>query len=293
MAEFENRLDPKGLRRPALGRGLAALIPAASAPSREGVQTIPIERIRPERSQPRQRFDRPALEELASSIRQKGILQPILVRRDGTDFRLVAGERRWRAAQLAGLHEVPALVRDLSDGEVFEIALIENLQREDLDPIEEALAYQRLIEDRGLTQEQAAERVGKDRSTVANALRLLKLPDALRDALAAGTLSPGHGRALLVVTSEDRLLKLAQRVIDRQLSVRATERLARAANAPRRPADRPASNNSPNLVKVREDLQRALGVKVSLQARGGRGRIEIPFHSLDEFDRVLRLLLHR
>jgi ParB/RepB/Spo0J family partition protein len=142
MAEFENRLDPKGLRRPALGRGLAALIPAASAPSREGVQTIPIERIRPERS---------------------------LVRRDGTDFRLVAGERRWRAAQLAGLHEVPALVRDLSDGEVFEIALIENLQREDLDPIEEALAYQRLIEDRGLTQEQAAERVGKDRSTVANA----------------------------------------------------------------------------------------------------------------------------
>src|SRR5450755_561936 len=289
MSETDNRLDPKGLRRPALGRGLAALIPAAAAPSREGVQTIPIERIRPERGQPRQHFDRPALEELAASIRQKGILQPILVRRDGTDYRLVAGERRWRAAQLAGLHEVPALVRDLSDEEVFEIALIENLQREDLDPIEEALAYQRLIDERGLTQEEAADRVGKDRSTVANALRLLKLPTGLRDALAAGTLSPGHGRALLVVTAPERLLRLAQLVIDRQLSVRATERLARAENAPRPAASRAGGNNSPNVVKVREDLQRALGVKVSLRARGGRGKIEIPFRSLDEFDRILRI----
>jgi ParB family chromosome partitioning protein len=293
MSEADNRLEGKGLRRPALGRGLAALIPSAPAPSRDGVQTIAIERITPERGQPRQHFDRPALEELAASIRQKGILQPILVRRNGADYRLVAGERRWRAAQLAGLHEVPALVRDLSDGDVFEIALIENLQREDLDPIEEALAYQRLIEERGLTQEQAADRVGRDRSTVANALRLLKLPEALRDALAAGTLSPGHGRALLVVGSEERLLKLAQLVIARQLSVRATERLARAQKSLRPAADRGGSNISPNLVKVREDLRRALGVKVALRARGGRGTIEVPFRSLDEFDRILRVMLHR
>jgi ParB family chromosome partitioning protein len=288
----ENRLEERGVRRPALGRGLAALIPAAGTPALEGVQTIPIERIAPERGQPRQRFDRESLEDLAASIRQKGILQPILVRRSGADYRLVAGERRWRAAQLAGLHEVPAMVRDLSDGEAFEVALIENLQREDLDPIEEAEAYQKLIDERGLTQEQAADRVGKDRSTVANALRLLKLPTKLRDALAAGALSPGHARALLVVESEARQIKLGHLVISRQLSVRATERLARQAKVAGSTA-KPIASLSPNLARVREDLQRALGVKVALRARGGRGKIEIPFSSLDEFDRILRVVLKR
>jgi ParB family chromosome partitioning protein len=288
----ENRLEERGVRRPALGRGLAALIPAAGTPALEGVQTIPIERIAPERGQPRQRFDRESLEDLAASIRQKGILQPILVRRSGADYRLVAGERRWRAAQLAGLHEVPAMVRDLSDGEAFEVALIENLQREDLDPIEEAEAYQKLIDERGLTQEQAADRVGKDPSTVANALRLLKLPTKLRDALAAGALSPGHARALLVVESEARQIKLGHLVISRQLSVRATERLARQAKVAGSTA-KPIASLSPNLARVREDLQRALGVKVALRARGGRGKIEIPFSSLDEFDRILRVVLKR
>src|SRR5512141_21465 len=185
------------LKRPALGRGLGALIPGGSPAERKGVMNLGIEEIRPNRAQPRRHFDEAHIEELAESIRSKGVLLPVIVRRSSQGYVLVAGERRWRAAQKAGLRELPALVREVTESEAFELALIENIQREDLNPVEEAEAFQRLIDEHGLTQEKLAERVHKDRSTVANSLRLLRLPDAIKQALVAGALSMGHARALL------------------------------------------------------------------------------------------------
>ena len=174
----------KAMKRAALGRGLGALIRGVSAGERRGVVTVAIEEIRPSPGQPRRHFDDAHLEELGESIRSRGVLLPLLVRRDGDGYLLIAGERRWRAAQRAGLHELPVIVRDVTEPEAFEIALIENIQREDLNAVEEAEAYQRLIEHHGLTQEELAQRVGKDRSTIANAIRLLRLPDSIKEAVA-------------------------------------------------------------------------------------------------------------
>ncbi len=284
--------DNKGLRRPALGRGLAALIPQAAAlpGGVGGVLQIPIERVQPERGQPRKRFNGGALEELAASIRERGVLQPILVRRHGSDFRIIAGERRWRAAQKAGLQQVPAIVRELGDQESFEVALIENLQREDLDPLEEAEAFRQLCEGHGLTQEEAAARVGKDRSTVANAMRLLKLPSEVREALAKGDLEMGHARALLGVREESRLVKLSRLAIERKLSVREVERLARQERA-QKPA---AAEDISATVRREEDvLTRALGARVKIHARQGKGTIEVSFGSHEEFARLSGLLLRK
>jgi ParB family chromosome partitioning protein len=267
--EYDNKA-----RRPALGRGLAALI-----------------RLQPERNQPRKRFDASAIEELAASIRERGILQPILVRRAGTEYRIIAGERRWRAAQKAGLHQIPALVKDLGDEAAFEVALIENLQRQDLDPLEEAEAYRRLCEEHGLTQEEAAKRVGKDRSSVANAMRLLRLPQEIRAAIAAGELDMGHARALLAVRDEARLLKLGRLVIERGLSVREVERLARGD---RSVAGKPSkSEPSPTLRREEESLMRALGARVHILERKGKGTIQIDFSNHQEYARLSELLLHK
>src|ERR1041384_3715172 len=200
-------------RRPALGRGLGALIPGGSPAERKGVIQLGIEEIRPQRGQPRRHFDEAHINELAESIRSKGILLPLIVRRAETGYILVAGERRWRAAQKAGLRELPAMVREVSEKEAFELALIENIQREDLNPIEEAEAYKRLVEEHGLTQGDVAARVGKDRSTVTNALRLLRLPEAIKQAIVAGELSMGHARALLAIADEGDLRKAAEKVI--------------------------------------------------------------------------------
>ncbi|TMA15777.1 MAG: ParB/RepB/Spo0J family partition protein, partial [Deltaproteobacteria bacterium] len=202
-------MESKALKRPALGRGLGALIPGGSPSERKGVMNLGIEEIRPDRSQPRRHFDEAHIEELAESIRSKGVLLPLIVRRDSEGYVLVAGERRWRAAQKAGLRELPVMVREVSGKEAFEIALIENIQREDLNPIEEAGAYRRLIEEHGLTQEELAARVGKDRSTVANALRLLRLPEPIQRAVVSGELSMGHARALLAIHDEGDLRKAA------------------------------------------------------------------------------------
>ncbi|HUB05611.1 MAG TPA: ParB/RepB/Spo0J family partition protein [Myxococcales bacterium] len=283
--------DNKGFRRPALGRGLAALIPEA-APAGAPTTQLPIERIQPERTQPRKRFDGPALEELAASIRERGILQPILVRRHGSDFRIIAGERRWRAAQKAGLQQVPAIIRDLGDRDAFEVALIENLQREDLDPLEEAEAFRQLVEGHGLTQEEAAARVGKDRSTVANAMRLLRLPPEVREALARGDIEMGHARALLAVREEPRLLKLSRMVVRRRLSVREVERLTREE---RDGKDRAREKETPSASTRREEdaMTRALGARVRIHARQGRGRIEVAFSSHEEFARLSDLLLRK
>jgi ParB family chromosome partitioning protein len=278
------------LPRKALGRGLAALIPTAAptsaTASAPGLRSLPIERIHPSKSQPRKTFAQEPLAELAASIKEQGVLQPVVVRRRGDEYELVAGERRWRAAQLAGLQEVPALVKELSDAEALEVALIENIQRQDLDALEEAEAYGRLIRDHGMTQDEVAVAVGKSRVTITNSLRLLKLPEDILKMLADGRLTAGHARALMTVTSEPALLKLAHDVVARALSVREAERLARQAQAPA--AKKSGSpRKTPAESQVEEKLQRALGTKVRLKNRRGKGRIEVYFNSLDELDRLL------
>jgi ParB family transcriptional regulator, chromosome partitioning protein len=276
------------LRRPALGRGLAALIPEAAPPTRSGVMQLAIERIAPDPQQPRHQFKRESLAELAVSIRAQGVLQPILVRKSGEGYIIVAGERRWRAAQQAGLHDVPVLVREIAESAAFEIALVENLQREDLTALEEAEAYRRLIDEHGLTQDELAKRVGRDRSTIANALRLLRLPDEVKAAISSGALSMGHARALLALEDPARMTQLSRQVIALGLSVRAVEQLARGRRA-RRKGVAPASN--PNARALCESLMRALGTKVTLHGPGNTGTLQIHYSSLDELDRIVEKIL--
>jgi ParB family chromosome partitioning protein len=255
-------------RRPALGRGMAALLsnaapppsaPAAAAAPGRSILSLPVEAVVRNPDQPRKRFDEAKLEELAASIRQHGIVEPILVRREGGRYRILAGERRWRAAQRAGLKEVPALVREATDREAFELALVENLQRADLNAIEEAEAYEVLAADHGLTQEEIATRVGKERSTVANALRLLKLPEEVRDAVRGGELDMGHARALLGLGGADEMRRLAQRSIREGLSVRALEGLIRALV--KKPAKKGAPAESASTRDLSTRLQRHLGAR--------------------------------
>ena len=284
-------MESKALKRPALGRGLGALIPGGSPSERKGVMNLGIEEIRPDRSQPRRHFDEAHIEELAESIRSKGVLLPLIVRRDSEGYVLVAGERRWRAAQKAGLRELPVMVREVTGKEAFEIALIENIQREDLNPIEEAGAYRRLIEEHGLTQEELAARVGKDRSTVANALRLLRLPEAIQRAVVSGELSMGHARALLAIHDEGDLRKAAEKVIAEALSVRAVESLVQRLKSKRQPQRRRDGHGGAQLRHLVEKLQRKLSVKVQLKDKGGSGTLEIRYGSLAELDRVLAAIL--
>ncbi len=279
----------------ALGRGLSALIPQASVPVQgelppsTGIARIPVERIQRDPAQPRRTFDEAKLRELAESIRTQGVIQPVLVRRDGADYRLIAGERRWRAAQLAGLHDVPAVVRDVTAAEAFELALVENLQRTDLNPLEEAEGYRRLIQEFGLTQDQVGERVGRDRTSVANALRLLQLPDGVKELLASGALGMGHARALLGMGTGSALVEAAERIVREQLSVRETERIVRTARVPSAaPSRKPAGSTAARAVV--EDLQRRLGTKVRLEDRGGKGTLEIDFFSYEDLERILALL---
>lgn len=279
----------------ALGRGLSALIPQASVPVQgelppaAGIVRLPVEHILRDPAQPRKSFDEVKLRELAESIRTQGVIQPILVRRDGSDYRLIAGERRWRAAQLAGLHEVPAVVRDVTAAEAFELALVENLQRTDLNPLEEAEGYRRLIQEFGLTQDEVGERVGRDRTSIANALRLLQLPDGVKELLASGALGMGHARALLGMGSGPELVAAAERIVRDKLSVRETERLVRTSRtAAAAPSRRPAGSTAARAVV--EDLQRRLGTKVRLQDRGGKGTLEIDFFSYEDLERILALL---
>ena len=284
-------MESKALKRPALGRGLGALIPGGSPSERKGVMNLGIEEIRPDRSQPRRHFDEAHIEELAESIRSKGVLLPLIVRRDSEGYVLVAGERRWRAAQKAGLRELPVMVREVTGKEAFEIALIENIQREDLNPIEEAGAYRRLIEEHGLTQEELAARVGKDRSTVANALRLLRLPEPIQRAVVSGELSMGHARALLAIHDEGDLRKAAEKVIAEALSVRAVESLVQRLKSKRQPQRRRDGHGGAQLRHLVEKLQRKLSVKVQLKDKDGSGTLEIRYGSLAELDRVLAAIL--
>ena len=282
-------VEPK-LKRPALGKGLGALIPGATPQERKGTVLMPVEDLVPQRGQPRRHFDERQLEELAESVRGKGVLQPVLVRPTNMGFVIVAGERRWRAAQKAGLREIPVLIREMTEKESFEIALIENIQREDLNLIEEAEAYKRLIDEHGLTQEQLAERVGKERSSVTNTLRLLRLPDSIKESIVAGKLSMGHARALLAIADDNDLRKAAEKVMAENLSVRAAEALVQRLKRRRHPEQRRPSET----VQVKhliEKLQRKLGAKVELRDRGGKGTLEVRYGSLAELDRILAGIL--
>ena len=280
-------------RRSALGKGLSALIPDAPEPVRQGAIEIDIDLLAPNERQPRLQMDDARLEDLARSIKANGIIQPILVRRVGGNYQIIAGERRWRAAQRAGLLKVPVVVREMPEGseqQQLELALIENIQRENLNPVDEAVAYQRLVDDHGLTQEQIAAAVGKDRSSVANYLRLLKLPDEVRAALASGGLSMGHARALLGVADPAAQRQAARDVISRGLSVRDTEMLVKRLAQPlaARSAGAATVPAAPDVhTRAAEDrLRFALGTKVRIVRRGHGGTVEIDFSSEAELNRV-------
>ena len=277
--------------RQALGRGLEALIPLAKGES--GIVEIPLIEIRPSPFQPRKRFDDKKLDELAASVRAQGILSPVIVRQILGGYELVAGERRLRAAERAGLERIPAVVREMSNAETLEVALIENVQREDLNPVEEAEVYRRLIEEFGLTQEEMAARVGKDRASVANTLRLLKLPHPIREDLIEGAMSAGHGRALLGLEGQDLQLKAREAVIRRGLSVRATELLVKRLKSGPAAQDRTIRRKAPGLAQAEEQLRRTLATKVRIIRRGQRGRIEVEFYSEDDLDRLVRKICSR
>ena len=280
-----------------LGRGLGALLSpsepaplAAAAMAGGGIQDIPVGDIVPNPQQPRKDFEINALSELAASLRQSGVIQPVVVRRAGQGYQLIVGERRWRAAKLAGLEKIPAVVREATDAESLELALIENLLREDLNPIEEAEAYQKLLAQFAWTQEELAERVGKDRSSIANCLRLLKLPESIQADLRAGRLTMGHARALLSLASAADQLRLREEILAHSWSVRATEEdvQRKRSQLPRRPLRR-----SPEMGALEDTLREALVTRVRLVGNERRGRIEVAYTSREDLDRLTELLTAR
>jgi ParB family chromosome partitioning protein len=285
-------------KRPALGKGLSALIPDAPEP-RLAPTEVDIDRITPSDFQPRAQVDDARLDELARSIKANGVIQPIIVRRVGDGFQIIAGERRWRAARKAGLLKVPIVIRDVPPGQeqsLLEMALVENIQRENLNPIDEALAYRRLAEEFHLTQEAMAAAVGKDRASVANYLRLLKLPEEVRAEVAAGTLLMGHARALLGLEQEGDQRAAAREVIGRGLSVRETEALVRKTTEGRRPRAQTPPEPPPVDVHTRaaEDrLRLALGTRVRIVRKGAGGFIEVHFNSEDELIRIYEQMTGR
>lgn len=312
------------MKRRALGRGLSALIPeqkktppseptqpddndttaksgngaaAATTNGRNGSESThflcPVERIRPNKTQPRQHFDESQLADLAQSLREIGVIQPLIVKPDGEDFVLIAGERRWRAAQRAGLQRVPVIIRNVDELQLLEMALVENIQRADLNPIEEAEAYQRLIDDHGYSQTQLAQRVARERSTIANALRLLNLPEQIREAVIYGRISGGHARALLALESVGQMIELVDAIDKGRLSVRQTEALVKqrkdGASARKLKAAIELSSNARDL---QERLMQSLKTKVALKpGANNRGRIEVHYGSLDELDRLIEILI--
>lgn len=273
-----------------LGRGLGALIPEVevSERDRDSIMEIEIGQVHPNPNQPRKEFDQVRLEELAASIKEHGIVQPIVVRPKGKGYEIVAGERRWRAANLAGLTRVPALVREFSEAETMEIALIENVQREDLNPLEEAEAYRAIMETFGLTQEELAQRLGKSRSQIANTLRLLQLSPVVRDEVRAGRLSMGHAKVLLGISDAAQQAALATRVVTEGLSVREAEDLTREAQAPKRGVEQlPKRVLTPDLREVESRLREWLGTPVKLSLGADKGKLEITFFGEDGLGRIL------
>lgn len=267
-----------------LGKGLEALLPERVEQLSQSVVDVPIDEIISSKYQPRLRFDQDSLQSLAESIKKNGILQPLLLRKVNDKYQIIAGERRWQAAKIAGLDIVPAIIRDVVDSQVLELALIENLQREDLNPIEEALAYKTMREEFNLTHEELAQRIGKDRSSITNSIRLLKLPEKIQNMLIEGVLTMGHGRAIAAIDDEKLQLKLAETIAKQGLTVRAVEKLLREKKKPK------SKHIDPNIKQIEEKLQRALSTKVNIISKNNRGKIVIYFYSVDEFDRIYEII---
>ena len=276
-----------------LGKGLDMLIPTADAKNENTEpQMLKISQVEPNREQPRKQFDQAALEDLAGSIKQYGIIQPIIVTKRDDYYEIIAGERRWRAAKIAGLKEIPVVIREYTDKEIAEISLIENIQREDLNPVEEAQAYKKLIEEYDLTQEELSDRISKSRTVIANTMRLLKLPEQVQQMLVQGTISAGHARALLGLEDEEDQLKAAELVVESNLSVRQTEDLVKRMNDPSQ--NRKSSKKIKNNVfykDLEKKMTESLGTRVRIQQKEqGKGKIEISYYSEDDLDRIYTLL---
>ena len=278
--------------RQALGRGFSALLrPTEDLPKDDQarVAQLKMSEIVINPKQPRTHFDAEKLEELAQSIRIKGVIQPVLVRKKGDAYELIAGERRLRASKLAGFTEIPALIKEIDDKDVLEIALIENIQRHDLNPIDESLAYQNLLQEHNFTQEDLARRVGKNRSTVANMLRLLALPKEIQGDLASGNLTIGHARCLLAVENHGEQLAIKNRIVKENLSVRATEALVKAKDQPS-PSTKAETKANPQMLANQKRLEDLLATKVRIKHQGGKGKIELDYYTDDDFNRIYSIL---
>lgn len=277
-------------KRPALGKGIGALLTSASQDSRHKYFVCPVEELKPHHQQPRKTFNDAKMAELVASIREKGVIQPLVVRHTGDHYQIIAGERRWRAAQKAGLKEVPVVIQDVSEDWALEMALIENIQREDLNPIEEAEAYKHLMSTFDLSQDEVAKRVGRERPTVANALRLLRLPKEIQLDVIGGQLSMGHARALLALEGAARIKEARDQVVKKQFSVRQTEALVKKLKGGPDKVSARKVKLDPELADLAARLQRSIGTKVNIlpQARGGKGgKIEISYYSAEELERLL------
>ncbi|RLB61670.1 MAG: chromosome partitioning protein ParB [Deltaproteobacteria bacterium] len=280
-------------KRPALGKGIGALLSSAAQEGGKKYFSCPIEDLKPHHRQPRKTFDDGKMAELIASIKEKGIIQPLVVRRQGDHYQIIAGERRWRAAQKAGLESVPVVIQDVSEDWALEIALIENIQREDLNPLEEAGAYHHLMESFDLLQEEVAKRVGKDRSTVANALRLLRLPEKVKNDLIERRLSMGHARALLALENEEDIREASDEIIRKKLSVRETEKLVKKIKnmfGVKSEKTSIVKQIDPNVLELENNLRQQLGTQVKVHTKNKGGRIEISYHDQTELSRILELL---
>jgi ParB family chromosome partitioning protein len=295
---------PKNDQRKALGKGISSLLPSRTAPAAVpapapvvappagGPQHIPIDQITPNPDQPRREFDETALMELAQSIELEGIIQPLLVRRTAANqYQIIAGERRWRAAKLAGLKDVPVILREANDQKVLELAIIENIQREDLNPIELALAFQRMAMELGLSHDQIGQKTGKQRVTITNSLRLLQLPEDVQEMVTARALSPGHARALLKFSDDDIRREVARRCVAEGWSVRQIENFTRPVSGAAK-SDKPEPPPiDPNVKFAIDELERVLGTRVRLVARGKKGHIEIEYYSEDDLNRIYEAII--
>ena len=296
------------IKKKGLGKGLDSLIPdnksmksvtsektvesKEDAAAKSGVQVMKINEVEPNRDQPRKNFDEDALLELSDSIKQFGVLQPLLVRKRKDYYEIIAGERRWRAAKLAGVNEVPVIEKEYTDQEILEIGLIENIQRENLNPIEEAIAYKRLLEEFNLKQDEVAERVSKSRTAVTNSMRLLKLSDKVQQMIIDDMISTGHARALLAIDDPELQYTLANKIFDEKLSVRETEKLVKEIKNPKKPKEKKPVANSFIYQDLEEKMKSVFGTKVSIASKGkGKGKIEIEYYSDDELEHLFDMMM--
>lgn len=278
-----------GAKKPALGKGLGALIPDIEVTSEDTVVEVNINEIEPNADQPRKKFDEDKLQELAESIKEHGVVQPVIVKKDGDFYKLIAGERRWRAARMAGLKTIPAIAKDFTDNEIMEISLIENIQREDLNPMEEAEAYKRLMDEFKMTQEKIAEKIGKSRPAIANTMRLINLDDRVKGYVIDGVLSGGHARALVNIDQKDLQYEVAKKIIDNNLNVRQTEKLIKKLLLSKI-LDPAKAKSNPYIEDIQKRMENALGTKVSISHGKRKGKIEIEYYTYKDLERILELL---